>query len=164
MNGSQATSTCRNCGHDRYEHTYDDACWHEAGLGLCNCVGFQSIRTRVFQIGYRKNLVFWRSHILKLKGYEVSSVVGNEAAILALIDLPKHDVFIIGHEAPEQTRRDMVQWLRAKYPTTKILALHPPEYQPLLGVDHNALEHDPDEWLPWVAAATIEETKALESR
>jgi hypothetical protein len=89
-------------------------------------------------------------------------VVGNEAAIATLSCLPKYDVFIIGHGAPEQIRRDMVHWVRARYPTTKILALHSPEYQPLVGVDHNAMENDPDEWLPWVAEATTCERKAEE--
>ena len=40
-------STCKNCGHDRKDHDYDDSCWQEiqsAGqTGLCTCPGFQPL-------------------------------------------------------------------------------------------------------------------------
>ena len=40
-------STCKNCGHDRKDHDYDDSCWQEiqspGQTGLCTCPGFQPL-------------------------------------------------------------------------------------------------------------------------
>jgi hypothetical protein len=38
---------CRNCGHDRKQHDFDDCCWQEINVNdqmtLCTCPGFQPI-------------------------------------------------------------------------------------------------------------------------
>lgn len=53
------------------------------------------------------------------------------------------------HFLPEETRREMVDWLKAEYPTVKILALNPPNQQ-VLGADYNMPQNGPEKWLPIV--------------
>src|SRR5690242_4369428 len=40
---------CKNCGHDRMDHNYDDACWatvlFDGGGGLCKCSGYEPEKT-----------------------------------------------------------------------------------------------------------------------
>jgi hypothetical protein len=77
-----------------------------------------------FQIAYDEHRLVTRTELLRHSGYEVISVVGNEAAKIVL-NSPQHcDLFVVGHAAPEQTRKEMVDWLKIRYPHVKILALH----------------------------------------
>jgi len=69
--------------------------------------------------------------LLKQNGYEVVSVVGNEAAKIVLSSPQDCDLFIVGHAAAEQTRREMVDWLKARYPHIKIIALSSPDHHRL---------------------------------
>jgi hypothetical protein len=46
-----------------------------------------------------------------------------------LSSIQHYDLFIVGPAAPEDTRREIVDWLKEKYPTVKIPALHPPHQQ-----------------------------------
>jgi hypothetical protein len=107
----------------------------------------------VFQVAYDERLLTERADLLKLRGYEVVSAIGNECA-KAVLNLPQRvDLFIVGHNAPEQSRREIVAWLKAKYPKVQVVALNPPECQQLLGADYNALFDGPEAWLPVVDAA-----------
>lgn len=107
----------------------------------------------VFQVAYDERRLEERTDLLKLRGYEVVSVVGNERA-QAVLDLPQRvDLFIVGHNATEKTRREMVVWLKAKYPKVNIVALNPPECRQLPGADYNATLNGPEAWLPVVETA-----------
>lgn len=57
------------------------------------------------------------------------SVIGNEAAKVVLSSPQHYDLFIVDHAAPEETRKEIVDWLRANYAMAKILALNPPGQQ-----------------------------------
>jgi hypothetical protein len=61
------------------------------------------------------------------------------------------DVFIVGHTAPEQTRKEMVAWLKTNYPKVKIVALNPSKDQ-LVGADYNVVLNDHEEWLSLLTA------------
>jgi hypothetical protein len=107
----------------------------------------------VFQIAYDEHRLVTRAELLRHNGYEVISVIGNEAAMVVL-NSPQHcDLFIVGDAAPEQTRKEMVDWLRARYPHVKILALIPADHRQLVDADYNAILNGPAEWLSMVAAA-----------
>jgi len=107
----------------------------------------------VFQVAYEERRLEQRAGVLKRVGYEVISVVGNERA-QAVLSLPQRvDLFIVGHKAPEQTRREIVVWLKAKYPKAHVLALNPPECLQLPGADYNVELNGPETWLPIVEAA-----------
>jgi len=61
-------------------------------------------------------------------------------------------LFMVGHAAPEQTRKEMVDWLKARYPRVKILALNPADHRHLAGADYNTILNGPGEWLSIVTA------------
>jgi hypothetical protein len=106
----------------------------------------------VFQIGYDERQMKARAEMLRRFGHEVISVTHNEAAKVALSSYRDVDLFIVGHTAPEQTREEMVVWLKANYPKVKIVALNPSK-QALPGADYNVVLNDHDEWLSLLAAA-----------
>jgi|SRR5215469_16346485 len=104
---------------------------------------------RIFQISYDEELGARRAELLRSHGYGVISVIGNEAAKVLLGSPQRYDLFIIGHAAPQETRREMAYWLKAEYPTVRILALNPPNQQ-VLGADYNMPQNGPENWLPIV--------------
>ena len=108
----------------------------------------------VFQVAYDERALAERADLLKARGYEVVSALGNECA-KAVLGLPQRvDLFIAGHNAPEPTRTEMVVWLKTKYPNVPVVALNPPECGQLPGADYSAvLSDDPETWLPIVEAA-----------
>src|SRR6266566_1208968 len=105
---------------------------------------------RIFQISYDEAAGLRRTEVLRSRGYGVISVLGNEAAKVLLSSIQHYDLFIVGPAAPEERRREMVDWLKEKYPTVKILALNP-LHQQLANADYNARADGPENWLPLVA-------------
>jgi len=107
---------------------------------------------RIFQIAYDEKSGAIRADALRAHGHGVISVVTNEKAKVLLSTILHYDLFIVGHSAPEDVRKEMVEWLRAKYPEVKILALNPPLEQ-ISGADYNVLQNGVEDWLPIVAAS-----------
>jgi len=68
----------------------------------------------LFQIGYDEKGINARAELLRRFGHEVISVTNNEAAKVALSSYHDVELFIVGHTAPEQTRKEMVAWLKTK--------------------------------------------------
>ncbi len=105
---------------------------------------------RVLQIAYRKESGKQRAHLLRRLGYGVLSVVGNDAAkkLLRMLRPWAGDtsLFMVGHAAPEPTRKEIVEWLKAEYPLVDILVLNPPN-QKILGADYNVLQDDSELWV-----------------
>jgi hypothetical protein len=108
---------------------------------------------RVFQIAYTEELGVARAEVLTRRGYQVTTVIGNQRAKVVLGSAQPYNIFIIGHGAPEQTRIRMVTWLKSKYPDVKILALNPVS-QHLREADYNVVLNGPEKWVPIVAKAT----------
>jgi len=107
----------------------------------------------VFDITYDEQVGAARTKILRRHGYDVISVVGNETAKV-ILSLPQQcDLFIVGHAAPEEDRKEMVAWLRMKYPGVRILALNSPKVSELPGVDYNVKINGPETLLPLIAGA-----------
>ena len=103
---------------------------------------------RIFQIVYDEELGIQRAELLRSLGYHVISVVGNEKAKILLSAIHRYDFFIVGSTAPEETRSEIVSWLKAYYPNVKILALNPPQ-QRQAHADYNASQNG-----PWLAIVT----------
>jgi hypothetical protein len=116
-----------------------------------------ALAKRVFQIAYTETLGQVRADLLRSLGYGVLSVIGNDAAknLLRMLQIRGEDIafFMVGHAAHQLTRNEIVDWLRARYPTGKIIALNPPNEQ-IPRADHNVLQNGPELWLPLVTAAS----------
>ena len=106
----------------------------------------------LFQVSYQEKGLNARAELLRRFGHEVISVTHNEAAKVALRPFRDVDLFIVDYTALEQTRKEMVGWLKANYPKVKILALNPSKDQ-LIGADYNVVLNDHDEWLSLLTAA-----------
>jgi hypothetical protein len=81
-------------------------------------------------------------------------VLGNAAAKFVLAKPQDYDLFIVGHGATLQVRKEMADWLKEKYPKVEILALTPPYEQRLSPADYNVVLNGPEEWLFVVEAST----------
>ena len=99
---------------------------------------------RIFQIAYDEKLLAVRTALLASGGYEVSSAFGNEEAVRMLDKSQNYSLFIVGHAAPKGIREEMVKWLKANCPGTKILALNPPTEAKLTGADYNVVQNGDD--------------------
>jgi hypothetical protein len=106
----------------------------------------------MFQIGYDEKELNPRAELFRRCGHEVISVPDNQAAKRALLSIRNVDVFVVGHTAPEQTRREMVDWLKANFPKVKIVALIPSANLQLPCADYNIVLNDWDEWMSLLAA------------
>jgi CheY-like chemotaxis protein len=112
---------------------------------------------RIFQIAYNEKERHAREELLRRFGYEVISVSDNAGAKTALASIGEVDLFLLGNSAPEETREEMVSWLKAKFPRVKIVALNPSHNREVPGADCNvALSlNDYDEWFSFLAATGI---------
>ena len=120
-------------------------------------VGGPAIGKRIFQIAYTEELCRERAELLRRYGCGVLSVTGNDAAKALLTELQLHTDFvpfvIIGYMAPQPKRKEMVDWLRSRYPEATILVLNPVNEQ-IAGADYNVQQNEPELWLPIVTAAS----------
>ncbi|HEX8880858.1 MAG TPA: hypothetical protein VF749_12545 [Candidatus Acidoferrum sp.] len=107
----------------------------------------------MFQIGYEEKELNARAEMFRRCGLEVISVADNESAKRALSSIRNVDVFVVGHAAPETTRREMVEWLKATFPKVKIVALIPSANRELSRADYNIVLNDADKWPSLLAAA-----------
>jgi 5'(3')-deoxyribonucleotidase len=106
----------------------------------------------MFQIGYGEKELNTRAELFRRFGHEVISVADNEAAKHALTSSHNIDVFVVGYQAPDQTRKEIVDWLKENFPKVKIVALVPSTNQQLRRADYNIVLDDWDEWLTLLAA------------
>lgn len=110
-------------------------------------------RRIMFQIGYDETELKVRAELFRRVGHEVISVADNEAAKNALTSIHNVDVFVVGYTAPEQTRKEMVDWLKTNFPNVKIVALIPSANRQLPRADYNVVLNDREEWLFLLEAA-----------
>ena len=110
-------------------------------------------RRVMFQIGYDEKELHSRAELFRRCGHEVISVPDNEAAKRVLVSLQNVDVFVVGHTAPEQTRKEMVDWLKANFPKVKIVALIASANRQLPRADYNVVLNNWNEWMSLLAVA-----------
>ena len=111
------------------------------------------VKQIVFQIGYDEKDLNARAELFRRCGHHVISVVDNIAAKQALTSIENVDVFVVGPTAPEETRKEMVDWLKTNFPKIKVVALIPSASRQLSSADYNIVLNDWDEWLSLLAAA-----------
>jgi hypothetical protein len=109
-------------------------------------------KRRMFQIGYDERELNVRAEMFRRVGHEVISVLDNEAAKRVLASVQNVDVFVVGHSAPEETRKEMVDWLKANFPKVKVVALIPSASYQVPCADYNIVLSNSDEWLSLLAA------------
>ena len=114
----------------------------------------QRAKPVIFQIAYDGQLMDSRAELLKSHGFTVISVLGNEAAKAALATPRHYSLFLLGHGAPSNARREMADWLKANYPKVALLALNPPFQKELEPADYNVVLNGPEEWLFVVESST----------
>lgn len=106
---------------------------------------------RIFQVAYAESVGRERAQRMRRLGYGVLSVLGSEWAkkLLGMAPIrPKDiDIFMVGHAAPNWERMKMVEWIRARYPLARVLAINPPAQQ-IPSADYNVLLGHPEIWLP----------------
>lgn len=111
------------------------------------------VKQIVFQIGYDEKDLNARAELFRRCGHHVISVVDNAAAKHALTSIQNVDVFVVGPTAPDETRKEMVDWLKTNFPKVKIVALIPSVSRQVPQADYNIVLNDWDEWLSLLAAA-----------
>jgi hypothetical protein len=109
---------------------------------------------RIFQIAYDKSLLFTRELLLKQRGYDVISALGNAAAKQLLAKPARYHLFVVGHAESPHVRREMVLWLRKAFPGVKILTLNR-EHASAPEADYNVNLDGPAEWLQVLASAML---------
>ena len=107
-------------------------------------ISVKSPKRVVFQIGYDEKELNARAELFRRVGHEVMSVADNDAAKSALASIDHIDVFVVGHTASEQTRKEMVDWLKANFPKVKVVALIPFASRQVVRADYNILLNDWD--------------------
>lgn len=110
-------------------------------------------RRLIFQIAYDSKVAIERAQLLRLCGYEVVSVIGNEAAKVTLSMPQPWDLFIVGGAATEESKAEIVGWLKGRFPGVPIVALNAPGIRELSGADYNIKTSEVNEWLTSIAAA-----------
>ena len=116
-------------------------------------ISINSLYKRImFQIGYDEKELNARAELFRRVGHEVISVPDNEAAKRVLASVQNVDVFVVGHSAPEQTRKEMVDWLKANFPKVKVVALIPFASYQVPRADYNIVLNNRDQWLSLLAA------------
>jgi hypothetical protein len=123
----------------------------------------EGARPLIFQVAYDSVRAAARTQIFRRHGYEVLTVIGNESAKVILTLRQRCNLFLVGHAAPEETRVEMVNWLKANYPGVPIVALNPPSISRLIGADFNAKLNGPETLLPVFTAALNETGGSLTS-
>ncbi len=113
----------------------------------------QATGKRILQIAYDGSMMYRRASLLQELGYEVRSVLGNDAARDVLAARPQYDLFIIGPSARHATRLEMAELIRASYPMHPIIALNPASSIELKELRYNAPANEPEIWIPLVQEA-----------
>jgi hypothetical protein len=118
-------------------------------------VGPERAKQRIFQIAYTDRSRIGRAKLLRSIGCAVMSTVGNEAArvLLTTFRPDNHGIglCIVGDEPPIETRKEMVDWLKANYSEVRILALNR-QNESVPGADYNVEQSSPDVWIRLVAS------------
>lgn len=101
---------------------------------------------RLLSIAFDPALLLSREVLLREAGYMATSVLGSEAGKAAASS--DFDIFMVGHTAPYRERVELVQWLKANFPATPVIALrrHMLE-QAIPGADCGTDVDNPPEWL-----------------
>jgi hypothetical protein len=77
----------------------------------------------IIQIAYDAANLDERSHMLKHRGHEVISILGNSDALRRRDEFKDADLVLIGHAADVAVRRKIAQWLKQSFPAIQLIAI-----------------------------------------
>jgi hypothetical protein len=77
----------------------------------------------IIQIAYSAANLDERSHILKDRGHEVISILGNSDALRRREEFNHAEVVLIGHAADVAIRRKIAQWVKQSFPAVHVIAI-----------------------------------------
>jgi hypothetical protein len=92
--------------------------------------------------------------VLHQHGFSVLSALGNVEARRALASDASFDAFLIGWSTTYEERRAIVGWLKQRWPTIPVIAIHDSFQRPIPGADFTSAHDTPDEWISAVKTAT----------
>ena len=119
-------------------------------------------RRTISQISYDERLGSERAKLLRVAGYEVITIYGNHAArVILSTTVHPCSAFIVGHGAPQETRHEMLVWLKQFFPRTPVLVMNGPGIGPLAGADYNVKLNGPETWLRIIADAIASSSASL---
>ena len=110
-------------------------------------------RVRIFQVAYDASLLKVRAEMLKLAGYDVISVLGNEEARNALDKDANYQLLVVGWSATDAVRGDMVRWCKQRCPALRVIALYRAGGHSIAEADLNSCSENPAEWFGDVTRA-----------
>jgi hypothetical protein len=106
----------------------------------------------ILQIAYYTTLRDIRTHMLQAASYRVTSVLGNDEAMLLNGELiAAADLVVVGFSAEHSVRAAMVHWFKVHYAKIPVVALQFYEWEKFPEADVATLSEDPKVWLAAVA-------------
>lgn len=77
--------------------------------------------------------------------------------MIGVNDQHLEDFFIVGHGAADDVRKEMVAWIKSRYPQNPVLASNSSGIRPLDAAGFNVELNGPETWLPLVASSLAAE-------
>jgi hypothetical protein len=99
----------------------------------------------ILHIGYDSLLIGVREAVLERHGYNVVSILGNDAAMRIANDAA--DLIIVGNGGRLEERVEIVRWLSKKWPTVPILVMRVDEDERFPEATVEFVGNTPNEWI-----------------
>ncbi len=111
--------------------------------------GIQSkMSARILHIAYDAGLLETRSLMLKSRGYQVTSALGNKQAMaLASGELDRFDLAVIGFSSTHAARTEVLAWMKSKSARLPVVVLQYHEFEKFPQADCVTMAEDPCVWL-----------------
>ena len=106
------------------------------------------MRAHILHVAYDRALLETRHLMLKARGYNVTSALGNEQ-VMAMTpdDLAGFQVAVIGFSSTHAARSTLVKWFKAQSPQLPVVVLQFHEYERFPLAECTTLSEEPALWL-----------------
>jgi DNA-binding NtrC family response regulator len=106
----------------------------------------------ILQVAYDQGLLETRALMLKSRGYEVTSVRGNQQAMMLTPEkLAQFDAVLIGFSSTFIARSAILEWFKLKSPQLPVVVLQFHTFEKFPQADCCSLSEEPSAWLDAVA-------------
>jgi DNA-binding NtrC family response regulator len=98
----------------------------------------------ILQVAYYPSLRDIRARMLRAAGYEVTSVSGNqEAMMLDNATMATVNLAVVGFASEHSVREEMVHWLKVRQPNIRVVVLQFSDWEKFPEADAAILAADP---------------------